>query len=35
MFAGKVVEMGTKYLTPTPVNRTVLRIIKVMEQQRQ
>lgn len=35
MFAGKVVEMGQKYMTPTPVNRTVLRIIKVMEQQRQ
>lgn len=32
MFAGKVVEMGSKYGVSTPVNRTVLRIIRVVEQ---
>jgi 2-dehydropantoate 2-reductase len=31
MFAGKVVELGEKYGIPTPVNQTLLRIIKVME----
>ncbi len=32
MFAGKVVALGNQYNVPTPVNRTVLRIIKVVEQ---
>jgi 2-dehydropantoate 2-reductase len=31
MFAGKVVELGEKYGITTPVNQTLLRIIKVME----
>lgn len=34
MFAGKVVEMGEQRHVPTPVNRAILRIIKVVEQQR-
>jgi len=32
MFGGKVVELGDRYGVPTPVNRTVFRIIKVVEQ---
>ena len=35
MFAGKVVELGHKYGIPTPVNETLLRIIKVKEQYRE
>jgi len=31
IFGGKVVEMGKKYQVPTPVNETILRIIKVIE----
>jgi 2-dehydropantoate 2-reductase len=31
MFAGKVVEMGGSYGIPTPVNWTLLKIIRVME----
>jgi 2-dehydropantoate 2-reductase len=31
IFAGKIVSMGEKYQVQTPVNETVLRIIKVME----
>ena len=31
IFAGKMVSMGKKYQVPTPVNETVLRIIKVIE----
>ena len=31
IFGGKVVAMGEKYQVPTPVNETVLRIIKVIE----
>lgn len=31
MFAGKVIELGTQYGIPTPVNQTLYRIIKVME----
>ena len=31
IFGGKVVAMGAKYQGPTPVNETVLRIIKVIE----
>ena len=31
IFAGKMVSMGEKYQVPTPVNETVLRIIKVLE----
>jgi 2-dehydropantoate 2-reductase len=31
IFAGKVVSMGEKFQIPTPVNETVLRIIKVIE----
>ena len=33
IFAGKVVELGQTYGIPTPVNQTLLRIIKVLEQQ--
>jgi 2-dehydropantoate 2-reductase len=32
MFAGKVVELGATYGIPTPVNQTLLRMIKVIEQ---
>lgn len=32
IFAGKIVALGKKYDIPTPVNQTVLRIIKVLEQ---
>jgi 2-dehydropantoate 2-reductase len=32
MFSGKVVKLGKKYAVPTPVNQTVLRIIRVLEQ---
>jgi 2-dehydropantoate 2-reductase len=32
VFAGKVVELGKKHRIPTPVNQTVLRIIRVLEQ---
>jgi 2-dehydropantoate 2-reductase len=31
IFAGKVVDLGYRYLVPTPVNVTVQRIIKVIE----
>lgn len=31
IFGGKVVAMGAKYRVPTPVNETVIRIIKVIE----
>jgi 2-dehydropantoate 2-reductase len=31
IFGGKVVELGERYRVPTPVNRTVLRIIRVLE----
>jgi 2-dehydropantoate 2-reductase len=31
IFGGKVVELGREYKIPTPVNQTVLRIIRVME----
>ncbi|UCF90617.1 MAG: 2-dehydropantoate 2-reductase [Desulfobacterales bacterium] len=31
IFAGKMVSMGAKHHVPTPVNETVLRIIKVIE----
>lgn len=31
IFAGKVVSMGERYHVPTPVNETILRIIRVME----
>ena len=31
IFAGKVVALGGQYDVPTPVNATVLRIIKVLE----
>ncbi len=33
IFAGNVVALGKKYRVPTPVNETVQRIIKVIEQQ--
>jgi 2-dehydropantoate 2-reductase len=33
IFAGKVVALGQRHLIPTPVNETVQRIIKVMENQ--
>lgn len=32
MFAGKVVELGHKHGIPTPVNETMLRLIKVLEE---
>jgi len=32
MFAGKVIELGKAYGIPTPVNQTLFRIIKVIEQ---
>ena len=32
VFGGKVVELGAAYGIPTPVNQTVLQIIKVLEQ---
>lgn len=32
LFGGKVVELGSSYAIPTPVNETVLRIIQVLEQ---
>ena len=31
VFAGKVVAMGEKYHVPTPVNQTVLHMIRVIE----
>lgn len=31
IFGGQVMAMGAKYRVPTPVNETVLRIIKVIE----
>ena len=31
MFAGKMVELGTQYRVPTPVNETFLRIIRTIE----
>jgi 2-dehydropantoate 2-reductase len=31
LFGGKVVELGSAYGIPTPVNETVLRIIQVLE----
>jgi len=31
IFAGKVVSLGLEYGVPTPVNRTILHIIKAME----
>jgi 2-dehydropantoate 2-reductase len=33
MFAGKVIELGTKHGIATPVNETLLRIIHVLEEQ--
>ena len=32
MFAGKVIELGKTYRIPTPVNQTLFRLIKVLEQ---
>jgi 2-dehydropantoate 2-reductase len=32
MFAGKVVELGKKHGIPTPVNETMLRVVRVLEQ---
>jgi 2-dehydropantoate 2-reductase len=32
VFAGKIVELGRNHHIPTPVNQTVLRIIRVLEQ---
>ena len=32
IFGGKVVELGKKHAVPTPINQTVLRIIRVLEQ---
>ena len=32
IFGGKVVELGETHGVPTPVNQTVLRIIRVLEQ---
>ena len=32
IFGGKMVNMGKKYSIPTPVNETMLRIIRVLEQ---
>ena len=32
IFGGKVVELGQRYGLPTPVNQTMLHIIRVMEQ---
>jgi 2-dehydropantoate 2-reductase len=32
MFAGKVIELGREYGIPTPVNQTLYRIVKVIEQ---
>jgi len=32
MFAGKVIELGKTYGIPTPVNQTLFRLIKVLEQ---
>ena len=32
MFAGKVIELGKKHGIPTPINQTLYRIIKVIEQ---
>ncbi len=32
IFGGKMVELGKKYNVPTPINETVLRIIRVLEQ---
>jgi 2-dehydropantoate 2-reductase len=34
IFGGKVVELGERYGVPTPVNQTVLNIIRVLEQYR-
>jgi len=32
MFAGKVIELGKTYGIPTPVNETLFRLIKIIEQ---
>jgi len=32
MFAGKVIELGKKHGIPTPINQTLYRLIKVMEE---
>jgi 2-dehydropantoate 2-reductase len=32
MFAGKVIELGKKHGIPTPINQTLYRVIKVIEQ---
>ena len=32
MFSGKVMELGKKYDIPTPVNETLYRLIKVIEE---
>ena len=32
VFAGKVVELGKSHGVPTPVNQTLLRIVRVLEQ---
>ncbi len=34
VFAGKMVDMGKSYGIPTPVNQTLLSIIRVLEQPR-
>jgi 2-dehydropantoate 2-reductase len=33
IFAGKVVDLGKKFGVPTPVNQTLLSIIRVLEQE--
>jgi 2-dehydropantoate 2-reductase len=32
MFAGKVIELGKKHGIPTPINQTLYRFIKVIEE---
>jgi len=32
IFSAKIVELGSVHGVPTPVNRTVMQIIKVLEQ---
>jgi 2-dehydropantoate 2-reductase len=34
IFGGKMVKLGLRYNIPTPVNQTLLQIIRVIEQQR-
>jgi ketopantoate reductase len=33
MFAGKITQLGADHGIPTPVNQTLLRIIRVLESQ--